>query len=792
MKHTHFQKIVLLTAALLVPFEAIAAAQMTVNDSIAGLGMTVNVRSMTNADGALLSVQNPNGKETTLPVQTDAQGNTMVNVSGKHTQTAGTYTVALKDNSKTLASASVAVLPETMDPAISELQSWTPRIRADGSDTADLSVTLRDRYGNILPGRPVALVSSRNADRITALTPETGKDGTQHFSLKTDESGTAVIRAVDLLSGNTLTSTVEIQAGTQAAMGGTTQQMYAASTLDNGRRFYAQVGSNSFDLVYSFDIVAPTTLPLGEEAQKVVIRAMDRNGNTVENYVGTVVFESTDPLATLPNFGTYTFKDRDLGQKSFPLVLTFKTPGEQIFRVTDRGDPSIEGSATILVQGGNGQSANGITLTSHKDGDAVNSLDILVTGKGPRYANLIVMGGIQDAVGMTDADGAFAIPVTLSDSQQDFTLRVQDDTRQNDSGSIHLTLDRTPPAIGGITFSPGEPTTGEKVLAVVESDPGLSQITIAINEQVVTLTESSAASGSYQGFFTAPEGGSYQPAVTAIDKAGNKTEVRTTFNVGAQSLPTVQNLTAEARVNAVGLQWDPLNDATIDGYRVYVGESPENFLYTLDTGRVTTKATVAGLTPGRPYYFAVTAVKGSLESGSKSDIAQVIPLGLSLDVVPGDSSLQIKWTSLSTDLPLSAFTLEYGTAEETYTETRTLNAGLRDFTIRDLINGVPYFIRLVPVTVTGDTLEDLAAKGQGTPDGSGFHAGPNDPVPGNLGTTPGGVNPAPGNPTTGLPTAAWMIVVFLGLAGALYGWHRRTAARHTDAFLAAIQSQYHR
>lgn len=791
MKHTPLHKIIVLVTALLVPMNTLALGQITVNDSIAGLGMTATVRSLTDADGAQLVVKNPNGKETPLPIDADAQGNATVLISGKNTQAAGTYTLSVQDGAATLTSTTAAVLPETMDPAISELQSWTPRIRADGSDTAELSVTLRDRYGNTLAGRPVALVSSRSTDRLTALTPETGKDGTQHFALSTKESGTALIRAVDLLSGNTLTSTVEVQAGAQTAMGGTTQT-YAASTMDtqSGRRFYAQVGSSSFDLVHSFDIVAPTTLPLGEEAQRLVIRAMDREGNTVENYVGTVVFESTDPLATLPNFGTYTFKDRDLGQKSFPLVLTFKTPGEQIVRVTDRSDPSIEGSATVMVGGGTGQGANGITVTSHTDGDAVNTLDLLLTGTGPRYANLIVMGGVQDAVGMTDAEGAFAIPVTLSPTQRDFTLRVQDDTRQNDSGSIRLTLDMTPPVIGGITFAPEEPTAGEKVLAVVESDSGLQQITITIEDQVVPLTENPSASGSYQGFFTAPTGGMYQPAVTAIDKAGNKTEVRTNFTVGAQSLPTVQNLAAEARVNAVGLQWDPLSDATIDGYRVYVGESSENFLYTLDTGRVTTKATVAGLTPGKPYYFAVTALKGDLESGSKSDIAEVMPLGLSLDVVPGDSSLQIRWTSLSTDLPLSSFILEYGTTEDAYTEKRTLNSGLRDFTIRDLLNGVPYFVRLVPVTVTGDTLEDLAATGSGTPDGSGFHAGPNDPVPGNLGTTPGGVGPAPSTTESGLPTAAWLVIVFLGVAGALYGWHRRTAARHTDAFLAAIRSQY--
>ncbi len=787
MKHTYIQKTLIGALALLLPFEAIALGTLHASDAIAGLGMTVTVRDA--ADASTLILEAPNGKQTTFPVNTDAQGNATMNISGKNTQTAGTYTLDLQESGKTTSTVTVGVLPETMDPAISELQSWTPHIRADGSDAADLTVTLRDSYGNTLPGRPVALVSSRSADRITAVTPETGKDGTQHFALTTKENGTAHIRAVDLLSGNTLTSIVDVTAG-QAAVGGDYTATTSSFDANSGRRFYAQVGSSGFDLVDSFDIVAPSTMPVGEEAQKVTIRAMDKNGNTVENYIGTVVFESTDPQATLPNFGTYTFKDRDLGQKAFPLVLTFKTPGQQIFRVSDQSNPSISGSATINVGAGSSQGGRGITISSHKDGDAVNSLDIVVSGKGPAYANLTVMGGTQDAFGTTDDMGEFSIPVTLSSIQRDFTIRVQDDTRQNDSGPIHLVLDTDPPLIGTIAFAPEEPMPGDKVLAIVESDDDLKELTITIGETVAVLTKNPSASGSYQGFFTAPAGGTYQPSVKATDKAGNATEVRTNFTVGQTSLPTVQNVNAEARVNAVGLQWNPLSDATIDGYRVYVGETPDNFLYTLDTGRVTTKATVAGLTAGKPYFFAVTAVKGSIESSQKSEVVQVIPLGLSLDVLPGDGALQIKWTSLSTDLPLSSFTLEYGTEEDTYTETRTLNSGLREFTIRDLINGVPYFVRLVPVTVTGDELTDLAATGNGTPDGSGFHAGPNDPVPGNITTTPGGVGHIPSNTDSGLPTAAWMAIAFLGIAGAVYGWHRRSAARHTDAFLQAIQSQY--
>lgn len=792
MKNTKLH-ITILGLALLFPFSAIAAAQLSATDSIAGLGMTVTVQNMTPTSATTVVITNPQNKDTILPVQSDATGKAIINVSGKITQVAGTYTVHMQDKTNATTSTSVAVLPETLDPAVSTLQSWTPHIRADGSDSADIRVTLRDKYGNILPGRPVALVSSNAHDLITALTPETGADGVQHFSLTAETAGTSHIRAVDLLSGNTLASSADIQVGTTPAIGGDAP---VVSSVDpkSGRRFYAQVSGDNFDIVDGFEITAPTSLPVGEEAQKVVIRAIDKNGNTVENYVGTVTFESTDPSATLPNFGSYTFKDRDLGQKSFALVLTFKTPGQQIFRVKDQSDDSITGSATIAVGGDGTTNTRGITITSYKNGDSVSTTQIIISGKGPAYANLTVMGGTDDASGTSDGDGNFSIPITLSSEQHDFTIRVQDDTKQNDSGPLHLVLDTDGPKIGTITFSPEAPSANEKVLAVVQADAGLPGMNLRIEDAdtntniSVPLTET--LSGSYQGFFDAPAGGMYQPAITATDTAGNSTEVRTTFTVGMESLPTVQNVKIEPRVNSVALEWDALSDS-VSGYRVYVGESADNFLYTLETGRVTTKATVAGLVPGKTYYFAVTAMKNDIESKDKSAVVHAEPLGLTLTITPGDGTLHVQWTSFTTELPLSSFQLEYGT-EGAYTETRVLNGGLRDFMIRDLLNGVLYNVRLLPVTITGEKLEDLAAKGDGTPSGSGFHAAPNDPVPGNLGNTPGNVHPAPSNPGSGLPTSVWMATLAIGLIGAAYGWYYQKKRRHTAAFLQSIQSQYYR
>lgn len=808
MKHT-YKRIFASVLALTFPFTAFAAT-IGATDSIAGLGLDVTLRDGTPASAYDILVVDPDGERTTLPVRTDASGNAHATLPGTKTEAAGSYAVSAYQDRVSVASANALVEPDSMDGRTSSVKVQTPYISANGHDEAMVTVTMRDRFGNALAGRPVALVSSRAEDRIAARSTETDAKGMQYFALTTDVPGSIQLRAIDLLSGGAVTEGATVTA--EGGVGGYAQpsqysyNIPAPSNVSNGRTFYtgtqspygAQITSG-FDIVDHFEVTIPTTMNTGEEAAKITIRAVDRNNVTVEDYLGTVRFVTTDPNATVPNFGTYTFKDRDLGEKSFALSLTFRTNGQQVFRVEDMNDPTIAGEATVMVGGSGTNGGNGgITITSHQNDDYVNSLDIIIEGIGPRYANIIVMGGEQDAYGASDAAGNFAIPVQLNPGRRDYTIRAQDDSGRNDSGPIHLTLDQINPVIGDISFLPDDPEEGEKVLVVVESEPGLAQVMIRIPDRVngnvneIVLPENSTQPGSYQAFFDAPAADAYQPSITAMDRAGNIEEVRTQLNVGSEGLPKVLNVRAEARVDAIELQWDPV-PGELSGYRIYIGDSPVNFLYTLDTERVTTKATVKGLTPGQKYVFAVTALRGEGESVEKSDAVEATVLGFTLDISPGDSALLVEWTSLTTDLPLSTFLLEYGADPEQLMEQRMLNGELRTFTIRDLINGVPYYVRVTPITVTGDTLEELAATGEGTPSGDGFTPGARDDVPFDISTLPGDtLHPAPSTPGSGIPAAAWMFAIAAGAAGVFYRLKRRKAAMHTAAFLQAVQSQYRR
>jgi fibronectin type 3 domain-containing protein len=79
-----------------------------------------------------------------------------------------------------------------------------------------------------------------------------------------------------------------------------------------------------------------------------------------------------------------------------------------------------------------------------------------------------------------------------------------------------------------------------------------------------------------------------------------------------------------AKADTVNLGWNGSSDPGIQGYRVYVGTTQDQFTQTYDTGTGTTFA-VNGLESGKVYYFAVSAI-GS--TGLESELSDEITVTL--------------------------------------------------------------------------------------------------------------------------------------------------------------------
>jgi alpha-tubulin suppressor-like RCC1 family protein len=73
----------------------------------------------------------------------------------------------------------------------------------------------------------------------------------------------------------------------------------------------------------------------------VTVRTVDRNGNPVSGYAGTIRFSSTDTAALLP--GDADMSGADNGLRTFTNGVTMRTQGTRCVTATDTKDPAISG-----------------------------------------------------------------------------------------------------------------------------------------------------------------------------------------------------------------------------------------------------------------------------------------------------------------------------------------------------------------------------------------------------------------------------------------------------------------
>ena len=819
---THTQTL-LVAALLLLPWQA--QAKVSALETVAGIATEVTATDLPANSTVTLSVQNPANETVSFSTKSDEAGTATTWVSGNSLQLAGTYAVEAKSGTSAMYG-EIVVHPDSLDTTLSFIEA--DRTHLEVGNEAMVTVVLADRFGNPLAGRMVELISSRSEDSVQALTSETDMYGEQSFAVRASTAGDISLRAIDLISGKTLSDSMHLMAGAGTSpIGGpeavaytaprTPTQFYRANPNTNTNPYSASLLGNSLrgQAVGTPEFAGIRIQIVGQEqastpsmeqftAESMLLTAVDQYGNPYFDYTGTVYLATTDPEATLPLFGVYNFRFEDEGQKMLTLGLKFSTPGLQTMVLTASPDeiPTNPQDAlgylevNVTPQQVQKPTTKPITITSPRNGALLNASEVMVEGSGPAFINITAQIGDQTITGETDRQGFYALNVPLNTEQTEHTISVFDTDAPSNSADVTFSIDITPPAITAVTFTPENPIEETDVLVVVDTEPGAQDVTLNLNGEDIELMNTDPGSGKYQKLLTAPVAGVYDATASASDNLGNTATLTTSLAVGFRGLASVQNVIAEPQVNAISLRWDPVTTDDIDAYRIYVGTSPDEFLYTLDTDRPTAAATVAGLRPGTTYYFAVTALQGQRESEDKGDIVSATVLGVTLDVTPGDGSLFIEWTSLQQDQPLSNFLLEYGVEAESLTEQRLLNGELRAYTLRDLINGVNYFLKLTPVTTTGEKLNDLAAEGQGTPIGGGFTPGTSDPVPFDLrGSAP--LQPTP-RPVTEIPLseqgipswAMWSVVIATIVIYHGYVRHRRKQ-NATMAFLQSMESRYH-
>jgi hypothetical protein len=142
MHKTHTRFLAAVTA-LLIPCTAMAAVMLDVSDSVAGVGLTVDMSGAKPAESVDIVVTDPDGYDTVIPVLADNGGQAVAMVPGAKAQTAGTYTVGARQKGGVSTSVQAQVHPDSVDAAMSQITVRDPQISADGRDQAAVEVTLR-------------------------------------------------------------------------------------------------------------------------------------------------------------------------------------------------------------------------------------------------------------------------------------------------------------------------------------------------------------------------------------------------------------------------------------------------------------------------------------------------------------------------------------------------------------------------------------------------------------------------------------------------------------------------
>ena len=176
--------------------------------------------------------------------------------------------------------------------------------------------------------------------------------------------------------------------------------------------------------------------------------------------------------------------------------------------------------------------------------------------------------------------------------------------------------DTTPPSQpSSFTAAAAGPTTVNLSWGASTDNVGVTGYIVRRNgAQIATPTSTSFVNTGLTASTT------YTYTVVARDAAGNQS------SAASASVTTAPPPQANGSAD---LAWDPVVDPNLSGYRVYYGNAPGTYLQPLGqgvaAGNVTTFS-VAGLTNGIRYYFAVTSTDTlGHESGYSNEVFKDVP-----------------------------------------------------------------------------------------------------------------------------------------------------------------------
>jgi len=589
-----------------------------------------------------------------------------------------------------------------------------------GTEQITLTATLRDARGRALTGRAVQLISNRASDQITAIKSRTDKNGEAAFGVTAREEGVATFTAIDQASGMAIDERLRLVfLKNKSAVGGNEAALLRSDLI-------AQTTSPTASTSASYDTFITTDFPstvTANEPYDISISITDGAGAVDTSYVGLVTFESSDTIATLPQGGY--FEESEQGQHTFARAVTFHTVGFQNFTIY-AGDTVEPKELFIEVVGADTQTDAPI-ISSPADGLLTSEL-MTLTGTSTPSSNISIIVDdqprIQDA---TDFEGNFYINLPeLDDGEHTIAVAVLDlaDNPASISDAITVRIDTTAPELIDFTLDPGAVITAPAVLTIsVESEPGLSAVTLSAGKAVLVLEESLETPGTYLGQINASTPGSYLLSLELADAAGNTAPFDALPELTIEAPLTITDVYTEPTNSRVNISWaPPINHAEVDHYIIDYGpvrDAPEKTFQSSDNG---TAWFIDSLNNDTTYYFTIQSINADGDiNGTSEHIYETPAELLGLTAAACDGSATISWKAQA-DTRITRYQVAYGIQSGVYLETEDVLPNQISHRIQHLINGVPYYATIRGLDASGAVIFAPSEETLATPGGTACHS----------------------------------------------------------------------
>lgn len=578
-----------------------------------------------------------------------------------------------------------------------------------------------------------------------------------------------------------------------------------ASLLDEYDRDDEEEDDNRSGFIDHFDIDIENRVVRINEQMDISLIARDRNDKRVDDYIGEVIVETTDPDAQIP-ISAVKFFASDRGVVDLPLAVMFGTPGTHTLYVSDDEDENVFGEIELRVVGRASNVGEGkIVIENPKDGGSIAN-NAIISGIAPAYINLELVNLRTDTgeaeiikTGESDKDGKFSFQVSLDSNktQYEFMVREGEGGIGRESQTAKVTVDAEAPQIRSATLMPNTVLAGTAFSVTMSADSGNTAMVKVGGDTQITMPEGvigDDGKSTYQATVDAPnQPGSYTVQVNIKDAAGNGSTQSLILTVQSTGLPVVSGVKAQPVEKDVLISWSPVHSAA--QYRIYFGNSSQDLSSHIDTASSTSSARLTGLNSSQTYYFAVSALDPqNRESVSKSETVSAATQGSIFGAVitPKINGASMSW-AMPTNISASKFSIRYGVQPGMYTEQRIVSGTKNSYELIDLMNGVTYYVLLSAVKANGevvnDVVESTVVPGQaGQP---GFHFSANESPIAPMGG-PGIVNISAVSSQVKMPQSGGISMVWTVLFGVVISIGLFIVKRINDRkkLLASIATNY--